>query len=564
MQDIKQIATEKISKPKLKRVLKNSNGLTNDIIVEVLRTDKASYKDTINFAPYLRCNSTYDTCKNIWDFVKSTVKYKVDEMGIQDVKTPARTFHDKFADCKSYSIFIASILRNLGIDYKYRFVSFRKNDDTPTHVYIVVPNGNDLIIIDDVLDNFNEEKPFTFNKDFNMTQIYAVSGIEEPIRYKKIIDLGKEMPTSHGELDIKLYKDSLQTDQKLIDRALGVGNIKSEKVQNRIDVLDDMIEAIEKHKKGILDIIPETELIIDDIQKGNYVNHEIISGIASIPFNQLRTFELLRNVMDVRKRHRLELALRRQLERNKKYGHKVSTLLHLHGIGSIDNLYEVKEVAGIGKTWFGNALRKVATNVKKAGKFAIDTAGKVGKFALKFATAPMRLAAKAVLEVLLPKSAMFFIYTFIPEGLLSKAPKNVITKRNKAKSIKKFIVDIIGMKESHFNQIVSNGIKKQTGKTPETYLINMFSGKVSGIGLLPLVALIPVVIKLVGKLASAFGKKAPEVSKDDAPNESDFGNMTPSQKQALATGVRKDSSSTLDDYDTAGATKGVKTSKGSF
>lgn len=153
----------------------NYDGATFDIIKAIVNTDKTAYKDTINFSQYLKGSSLKETCKNIWDFVHTNIIYKEDPNGYQYIKTPASLWNTKTGDCKSFSIFVASILKNLNINYLYRFVSF--DNGNYTHVYIVVPTGKQEIIIDTTIKYFNTETQFKTKKDIPMTKIIKVSGV---------------------------------------------------------------------------------------------------------------------------------------------------------------------------------------------------------------------------------------------------------------------------------------------------------------------------------------------------------------------------------------------------
>lgn len=142
----------------------------------VLDCYRAKNNQVKQFAPYLRGRTIKETCNNVWQFVKDNIAYKVDPPGEQWIKEPARVWADKVCDCKSYSVFIASLLHHLGIEGYFRFVSFAA-DHIPTHVYVVVPIKNGDIKIDCVLGLFNKEKPFTHKYDYSMTRISQLSGI---------------------------------------------------------------------------------------------------------------------------------------------------------------------------------------------------------------------------------------------------------------------------------------------------------------------------------------------------------------------------------------------------
>lgn len=152
------------------------DGNTKDIITTVLYGDKKAAWYTNEFAPSLKAATVKQTCRNIWAFVKTQIPYVLDVRGKQWIKSPGRLWKEKAGDCKSFSVFTASCLKNLGIPYGYRFASYR-NDNTPTHVYIFVPlpNGQE-IILDSVWDGpFNTQKEFTYKQDYIM-EAAQVSG----------------------------------------------------------------------------------------------------------------------------------------------------------------------------------------------------------------------------------------------------------------------------------------------------------------------------------------------------------------------------------------------------
>ena len=122
--------------------------------------DKHSYQIK-ELADILNKYYIYDTCKNIWDFVRANIRYE-DDKGEQ-LRTPARTYHDGAGDCDCMSIFIASLLLELGIDHVYRIASYSRNDaENYEHVYIVAFDEQGLeICLDTVpqIKGFNQEYP---------------------------------------------------------------------------------------------------------------------------------------------------------------------------------------------------------------------------------------------------------------------------------------------------------------------------------------------------------------------------------------------------------------------
>jgi uncharacterized membrane protein YgcG len=205
--------------------------------------------------------------------------------------------------------------------------------------------------------------------------------------------------------------------------------------------------------------------------------------------------------------------------------------------------------AEVGKTKHKKpAKTKAEKKAKKKGFFKKLGAKvkKLGKFVLKAATVTQRLAIKGMIEVIFPQIAPLFLYLFIPEEQVSKMPEKVQKKRAKQEKFKKFITNVIGMKEAHFMGIMRNGITKRAKRSPESLLQAMYKGKIAGIGFIQFVVLIPKVIKLIGKIAKLFKKKPADdeaLGADDAPHDSDFHDMSPSDANQAAAELKETSPS---------------------
>jgi hypothetical protein len=128
---------------------------------------------TSKLAPLLKGSNVYETCKNIWDFVYTHIAYKKDEEGKEQIRSPARGWHDRFhgIDCDCYTVFISSILSNLKIKHKLRITKY--SQDHFQHIYPIVPTtGGNYITVDCVVDRFNYEEPYSEKQDTKMELEY--------------------------------------------------------------------------------------------------------------------------------------------------------------------------------------------------------------------------------------------------------------------------------------------------------------------------------------------------------------------------------------------------------
>jgi len=181
-----------------KRSLKN--GFAYDKLFPPAKGDvytvrkNASLEDTVAFIPKvvykhlnqtraiaakLKGDSVYNTCSNIWQFVYHHIQYEKDEKGFEQIRSPARTWHDRRqgVDCDCYSVFISTILLNLGIPHILRITKYRQ--DYFQHIYPVVPVPSGQIVIDCVANDFDYEVPYSAKKDFPM-DLQFLNGFDDP------------------------------------------------------------------------------------------------------------------------------------------------------------------------------------------------------------------------------------------------------------------------------------------------------------------------------------------------------------------------------------------------
>ena len=131
---------------------------------------------TKNIAPQFKGATDTDTCRKIFDFLKTKVKYDKDGF-TQKIKYPSALLRDGRGDCKSYSLFTAAILKNLNIPFRWTYASYTPGVNTPGHVYITTDSG---CICEVVWGKFNSEKK-PYNKFYKSMNISYISGMEPAV-----------------------------------------------------------------------------------------------------------------------------------------------------------------------------------------------------------------------------------------------------------------------------------------------------------------------------------------------------------------------------------------------
>lgn len=153
------------------RIHKKSGVTVSDIVNQTLHYEKAATAAVKDIAPQFKAATDTETMRNIWQFLRFHVPYKADGFKKQVIRLPYDLVRNG-GDCKSYSLFTAAVLNNLGIPAKYKLTTYDPAKPNAAHIYIV---ANDGTIIDAVYDKFNDEKkPFTAKYYNTMTQLAAV------------------------------------------------------------------------------------------------------------------------------------------------------------------------------------------------------------------------------------------------------------------------------------------------------------------------------------------------------------------------------------------------------
>lgn len=172
----------------LTTITKKQGATVADTIKFIPQVVRETLFHTEKIAKVLKGRNLRETCSNIWHFVYDHIAYKKDEDGKEQVRSPARAWHDRGniqgVDCDCYSVFISSILSNLKIRHILRITKYK--EDHFQHIYPIVPlSDGSYITIDCVVRNFDYEEPYSEKKDTNMDLEY-LNGVSDTGNYKNI------------------------------------------------------------------------------------------------------------------------------------------------------------------------------------------------------------------------------------------------------------------------------------------------------------------------------------------------------------------------------------------
>jgi len=150
---------------------------TNDI-VKAIQVQHNENLLAANKIKNLFCdNDERTTARNIFNFLKNEIEYRVEPAERQTTKSLQRFVADGYGDCKHFALFANTILQQCGFKPLYRFAGYRDRQNVQ-HVYTYLPKSN--TVLDAVLPSFDTEKTSTIKKDYNMS-LYKLSGVDNEV-----------------------------------------------------------------------------------------------------------------------------------------------------------------------------------------------------------------------------------------------------------------------------------------------------------------------------------------------------------------------------------------------
>lgn len=110
-------------------------GSNSDIQKALEESLQEAVDQTKKIAKDFQGENAKETGKKIWQFLKDKIKYQADGFEVQKIKFPNQLLSSGVGDCKSFTLFAAAILVNLGYSVRLIYASYKADSKTPTHVY---------------------------------------------------------------------------------------------------------------------------------------------------------------------------------------------------------------------------------------------------------------------------------------------------------------------------------------------------------------------------------------------------------------------------------------------
>ena len=248
----------------------------DDTIHLMKEVTATTLEDTLELSKMLKADTEKQTCSNIWNFCFNHLQYTKDEMGKEQVRRPSRVWQDREqgVDCDCMSVFIGSILTNLGIPFSFRLTKYQSPEFE--HVYPIAHTKNGILILDAVVHKFNREVPYSAKNDISM-ELQYLNGFDnedfdEFEEIDEIIDNDYPMDAQGLIMD----EDLLGLDGKWRDRR------KAKK-------------AARKERRAEIKKLPKKERIKARLKQGLHVINRLNPGAGLLRLGILASMKL--NVM---------------------------------------------------------------------------------------------------------------------------------------------------------------------------------------------------------------------------------------------------------------------------
>lgn len=474
-----------IAQAEHKDTIINRQGKTKDIMQAVVDCYNSDYAQVQELADNLPGNDTLSRCRAVFDFVDKNIKYQIDPLQKQWIRTPARLWSDGEGDCKSFSIFICSCLRCMGIPHLFRFAAYEGNSD-PTHVYAVaIDESGKEIIVDPVYRDengkavFNKECPYT--KKIDMKGTTEISRLSGP-------GIGYFTETEMIEIQGKEYLPRVEQDFLINLNALntlykGAVAAKDEAFANRIENLMDVATVA-------IMLYENTDNGVVDVEKGISCLRVMYDEGA---FNQPvgTTNEQRSQVMNI----------------------MVSAIVQKSAnvIANEEDIDYLLETTGISTPGF-DASEFLGSDV------AVGRASYRQMRAASLSGSKPTQAEINKIEQTLTTNAEYFMYSFIPDSRVSEFSHLpvVLEKRAYYKDFYNKLNKNNVLTQEQALSVVNSAIYSKYGYSGPIFLIMIRDGKIPVVGdILSIITVVAGLISAIGALLSKiFGKDEDEMNEE--------------------------------------------------
>jgi hypothetical protein len=197
-----------------------------------------------------------------WYITKKLLRYGVDPDGSQYVFNPSDSLQTVekggATDCKSFTLFVTSLLKNMSIPHGVKFVSYKPGENSPvSHVYAIAVINGKAVPVDTTIDQYGKEvtpfyNPLIFMDREENAGLFSVSGAPDetakggyqaPPRYNAtMLQVDFSRPMTEAELQAKLFIQNRYILRDLISTKRGAAGKTIDGIASPVTSIDREIE----------------------------------------------------------------------------------------------------------------------------------------------------------------------------------------------------------------------------------------------------------------------------------------------------------------------------------
>ena len=256
----------------------NEEASVHDTLAHIGVLVNKTLNETKKIAQVLKRPTLNETCESIFNFFYQHYQYKLDEAGVEQVRTPLRAWADRKTgiDCDCFATSVSSILTNLGIEHYLKIIAINGRPNYQ-HIYVVVPKQQGLDIntrsnywvIDPVLNHYNEEAPNITKKDYlkmNGIPLHQLNGIDDYAglgnEFEGIDDelSGADDETVGRAFHRRLREHVTNTRKHIQRKPRSVSHVyKPHVLVRQLEKLEAAFDGTEEHLDGVLEELSNIE-----------------------------------------------------------------------------------------------------------------------------------------------------------------------------------------------------------------------------------------------------------------------------------------------------------------
>lgn len=146
-----------LARPKFKSERITQFQTAEEIREQLQRAEYESRPFSRKVAKFFKKSSDYETCRNLWRWLRENINYTKEPRERQTAKTIERFIVDGYGDCKHYATTSVGVLNACGVPAWFVLAGQHLGDKRPNHAYACALVDGKIVVIDPCRKQFDSE-----------------------------------------------------------------------------------------------------------------------------------------------------------------------------------------------------------------------------------------------------------------------------------------------------------------------------------------------------------------------------------------------------------------------